>query len=59
MGDMEGGTGVSERMVEEGMVAASEDDVEEVVVDMDWRSSSCLAMITRQLPPFLLVAPLT
>ena len=56
MGDMEGGTGVSERVVEEGMVTASED---EVVVDVDWRSSSCLAMISRQLPPFLLVAPLT
>ena len=59
MGDMEGGTGVSERVVEADMVTASEDDVDEVVVDVDWRSSSCLAMISRQLPPFLLVAPLT
>ena len=30
MGDMEGGTGVSERVVEEGMVTASEDDADGV-----------------------------
>ena len=68
---MEGGSGVSERYVEVGIGkgrAWEEEEMDEEVEEseaeeegeaVDMRSSLCSAMVSLQLPPFLLVVPLT
>ena len=67
---MEGGTTVSEREVEGGkgwpweeveVEVDVDEEVEEAEVEegVESRSSPCSAKVSRQLPPFLFVAPLT